>query len=143
MDVDKYGLSHPRRMVGWVQADQIVQEPTRKIGGGVPNSRVAANPGFCVDRQTRQRRPVNSKRGTMSKKRRERGDEVTAVRETGGLTDTNCGIILADIVATRSWSAVITIILLMGIFVRTAVGLGGYSGTTTSLSVLWTGGNRR
>jgi len=32
VDVDKYGLSHPRRMVGWVQADQIVQEPTRKIG---------------------------------------------------------------------------------------------------------------
>jgi len=68
---------------------------------------------------------------------------VTAVREMRGLTDTNCGIILADIVATRSWSAVITIILLMGIFVRAAVGLGGYSGTTTSLSVLWTGGNCR
>ena len=32
-DVDKYDLSPPRRMVGWVQADQIVQEPTRKIGG--------------------------------------------------------------------------------------------------------------
>ena len=32
VDVDKYGLSHPRRMVGWAQADQIVQEPTRKIG---------------------------------------------------------------------------------------------------------------
>lgn len=79
----------------------------------------------------------------MSKKRRERGDEVTAVRETGGLTDTNCGIILADIVATRSWTSVITIILLVGIFVRAAVGLGGYSGTTTPLYVIWTGANCR
>ena len=68
----------------------------------------------------------------MSKKRWERGgDEAHAPREMGGLADTNCGIILADIVATRSWTAVTAIILLMGVFVRAAVGLGGYSGTTS------------
>lgn len=71
----------------------------------------------------------------MSKKRRERGgDEANGPREMGGLADTNCGIILGDLVAARSWTVVIAIILLMGIFVRAAVGLGGYSGIHNPVS---------
>ena len=71
---------------------------------------------------------------------RKRVDDANTPRETGGLADTNCGIILADVVATRSWSAVIAMILLVGLFVRAAVGLGGYSGTITRLLEI---GNRR
>jgi len=62
----------------------------------------------------------------MSKKRRDKVDELN---QTGGLANTNCGIILSDIVATRSWTVVIIAILLMAMFFRAAIGLGGYSGT--------------
>jgi hypothetical protein len=65
----------------------------------------------------------------MSKKKREGSADGGLPRETGGLADANCGIILSDIVSTRSWTVVIIAILLASIFLRTAVGLGGYSGT--------------
>ena len=65
----------------------------------------------------------------MSKKRREKGDELNGSRETGGLAETNCGLILGDLVVTRSWAVVITAILLLCLFIRVAVGLGGYSGS--------------
>ena len=52
--------------------------------------------------------------------------------ETGGLADTNCGILIRDIVATRSWITVLIAILLASLFFRAAVGLGGYSGTPFS-----------
>ena len=68
----------------------------------------------------------------MSKKRREKGDELNATRDVGGLADTNCGIILGDIVASRSWTVVICVILLMSLFQRAAIGLGGYSGQSLS-----------
>jgi hypothetical protein len=48
--------------------------------------------------------------------------------ETGGLADTNCGVLLRDIVATRSWIIVISAILIASFFFRAAIGLGGYSG---------------
>jgi hypothetical protein len=64
----------------------------------------------------------------MSKKKREGSADGGLPRETGGLADTNCGIILSDIVSIRSWTVVIIAILLASIFLRTAVGLGGYSG---------------
>ena len=55
--------------------------------------------------------------------------------EIGGLADTNCGILIREIVATRSWIAVLSAILLASLFFRAAVGLGGYSGPR--LSSLW------
>lgn len=64
----------------------------------------------------------------MSKKRvSDRVDEIELRR--GGLAETNLGILLGEIVVSRSWTAVIAIIILVSIFVRAAVGLGGYSGT--------------
>lgn len=72
----------------------------------------------------------------MSKKRREKADELNAPRETGGLADTNCGAILGDLVATRSWAVVIVAILLASMFLRVAVGLGGYSGTLSNSRTL-------
>jgi hypothetical protein len=65
----------------------------------------------------------------MSKKKREGSADGGTPRETGGLADTNCGIILSDVVSTRSWTVVIIAVLLASTFLRTAVGLGGYSGT--------------
>jgi hypothetical protein len=62
----------------------------------------------------------------MSKKRGK--DEGAASREQGGLADSNAGIILADVVATRSWPIVLFAILTLGCFFRVAIGLGGYSG---------------
>lgn len=66
----------------------------------------------------------------MSKRKGDKGDESSILRDTGGLADTNCGLVLRDIVKTRSWTIVIVVILLMGIFLRAAVGLGGYSGVS-------------
>ena len=65
----------------------------------------------------------------MSKKRREKGEELNVQKGTGGLADTNCGFILQDFVATRSWGIVIVAILLASVFLKVAIGLGGYSGT--------------
>jgi hypothetical protein len=62
----------------------------------------------------------------MAKKRGK--DDGAAVREQGGLADSNAGIILADVVATRSWPIVLFAILTLGCFFRVAIGLGGYSG---------------
>ena len=64
----------------------------------------------------------------MSKKRREKGDELNGPRETGGLAETNCGLILGDLIVTRSWTVVVVAILLLSMFIRVAIGLGGYSG---------------
>lgn len=68
----------------------------------------------------------------MSKKKRDKGDDIVVPREKGGLADTNCGLILDDIVRTRSWPVVILAILLASIFARAAIGLGGFSGTLPS-----------
>jgi len=73
----------------------------------------------------------------MSKRRvSDRVDE-NEPRPTGGLAETNCGILLGEIVASRSWTAVVAIIVLVSIFVRAAVGLGGYSGTLHSIEENW------
>ena len=65
----------------------------------------------------------------MWKRRRDKVDELNAHHETGELADTNCGAILGDLVATRSWTTVLIAILLASIFLKAAIGLGGYSGT--------------
>src|SRR5579862_5292372 len=69
-------------------------------------------------------------------KRKPTDDPYSSVKvETGGLSDTNCGILLRDIVATRSWTIVIIATLLASTFFRAAVGLGGYSGTLSRITL--------
>jgi hypothetical protein len=66
----------------------------------------------------------------MPKKKRDKAEETYGPRQVGGLADTNMGIVLGELVATRSWMIVILAILLGTMFVRAVVGLGGYSGTS-------------
>ena len=65
----------------------------------------------------------------MLKRKATDGPNLDVKPETGGLADTNCGLLLRDIVARRSWTVVIIAILLASMFFRAAIGLGGYSGT--------------
>jgi hypothetical protein len=65
----------------------------------------------------------------MAKKKRDKPDETNPSRETGGLADTNAGLVLSELVATRSRTIVVVAILLAAMFMRAVVGLGGYSGT--------------
>lgn len=69
----------------------------------------------------------------MSKKKRDKLDDSLIPREKGGLADTHLGLILDDIVRTRSWPVVILVILLASIFARAAIGLGGFSGVSHEL----------
>ena len=82
---------------------------------------------------SRNRRSApNATSAAMSKKLRSKADHASTARETGGLADSNAGIILADLVATRSLPIVLSAILTLALFFRTAIGLGGYSGQTPS-----------
>lgn len=83
--------------------------------------RLAERPAKIVTR-------VRAAPSAMSKKRQGRGDDGSRPRETGGLAESNAGIILADVVATRSWPVVLVAVLTFALFVRAAAGLGGYSG---------------
>lgn len=81
-------------------------------------------------------RASNQATAAMSKKKRDKGDDVLLPREKGGLADTNCGLVLDDIVRSRSWPVVVLAILLVSIFARAAVGLGGFSGTPPAIPTL-------
>lgn len=70
----------------------------------------------------------------MWKRRRDKGDESSIHQETGGLVDTHCGAILRHLVATRSWAVVISTVVLASIFLKAAIGLGGYSGNLFSFT---------
>jgi hypothetical protein len=67
----------------------------------------------------------------MAKKGRDKGSRPSTPSAAGGLADTNCGIVLDNLVATRSWTAVVAAILLLSLFLKAAIGLGGYSGTVS------------
>jgi len=65
-------------------------------------------------------------------KGRDSGNLPPSPSAMGGLADTNCGIVLDSLVATRPWTAVVSAILLMSLFLKAAIGLGGYSGTAAT-----------